>query len=90
MSFRTPYIAVNFKVKPEILIELFSVSTPVGHSIIARQLYRNCPIIISQKVTLADLIELEMIDFDVILGIDCLHSCMPQLIVEIEFFIFSF
>ena len=29
----------------------------------------------SQKVTSADLVELEMVDFDVILGMGWLHSC---------------
>ncbi|KAH0709559.1 hypothetical protein KY284_010986 [Solanum tuberosum] len=41
----------------------------------ARRVYRNCPVIVSQKVTSADLVELEMVDFDVILGMDWLHSC---------------
>ncbi|WMV07858.1 hypothetical protein MTR67_001243, partial [Solanum verrucosum] len=61
--------------------EPFSVSTPVGDLVIARRVYRNCPISAFQKVTSADLVELEMIDelemvdFDIILGIDWLHSC---------------
>ena len=68
LSFVTPYIVVNFGVSPETLVEPFLVSTPVGIFIIARQVYRNCPIIISQKVTSVDLVELEMMDFDIILG----------------------
>ena len=48
--------------------EPISVSTPVGDPVIARQVYRNCPVIVSQKVTLADLVQLEMVDFDVIIG----------------------
>ena len=75
LSFVTPYIAVNFDVSPEILLEPFSVSTPVGDLVIARRVYRNCPVTVSQKVTSADLVELEMVDFDVILGMDWLHSC---------------
>ena len=51
------------------------MSTPVGVSIIVRKVYRNYPIIISQKVTLVDLVELGMMDFDVILDMDWLHSC---------------
>ena len=42
---------------------------------IARRAYRNCPVTLSQKVTFADLLELKMIDFDIILGMDWLHSC---------------
>ena len=75
LSFVTPYIAVQFSVSPETLSEPFSVSTPVGDPVIARRVYRNCPVTVSQKVTSADLVELEMVDFDVILGMDWLHSC---------------
>ncbi|KAH0655149.1 hypothetical protein KY290_030942 [Solanum tuberosum] len=67
--------AVNFKVSPKTLSEPFSVSTPVGDLVIARRVYRNCPVTVSQKATSADLVELEMVYFDVILGIDWLHSC---------------
>ncbi|KAH0636085.1 hypothetical protein KY290_036497 [Solanum tuberosum] len=75
LSFVTPYIAVQFSVSPETLSEPFSVSTPVGDPVIARRVYRNCRVTVSQKVTSADLVELEMVDFDVILGMDWLHSC---------------
>ena len=70
LSFITPYIAVTFGVSLKTLAELFSVSTPVGISIKARQVYRNYPVTISQKVTSIDLVELEMKDFDVILDMD--------------------
>ena len=56
-------------------LRTLSVSTPVGDQVIARRVYRNCPVIVSQNVTSADLVELEMVDFDVILGMDWLHSC---------------
>ncbi|KAH0729478.1 hypothetical protein KY289_000666 [Solanum tuberosum] len=75
LSFVTPYIAVKFSISPETLSEPFSVSTPVSDPVIARWVYRNCPITVSHKVTSADLVELEIVDFDVILGMDWLHSC---------------
>ena len=74
LYFVTTYIAIQFN-GPETLSEPFSVSTPVGDPIVARWVYRNFPINISHKVTSADLVELEMVDFDVILGMDWLHSC---------------
>ena len=49
-SFVTPYIVVKFSVSLETLSEPFSISTPVGDQVIARQLYRNCPVKVSQKV----------------------------------------
>ncbi|KAH0658156.1 hypothetical protein KY289_026904 [Solanum tuberosum] len=67
LSFVTPYIAMNFDVIPEQLSEPFSVPTPVGESILAERVYRDCPISVNHKSTMADLIELDMVDFDVIL-----------------------
>ncbi|KAG5570110.1 hypothetical protein H5410_059876 [Solanum commersonii] len=75
LSFVTPYVAMNFDVIPEQLSEPFSVSTPVGESILAERVYRDCPVSINHKSTMVDLIELDMVDFDVILGMDWLHAC---------------
>ncbi|KAH0672236.1 hypothetical protein KY284_023323 [Solanum tuberosum] len=74
LSFVSPLTVVKFNVSPETLSEPFSVSTPVGDPVIARRVYKNYPITVSQKVTSADLVELEMVDFDVIIGMDWLHS----------------
>ena len=74
LSFVTPYITVKFDVSPEILSEPFSVSTPVGYPVIARQVYKNCPVTVSLKATSTDLVELEMVEFDIILDMDWLHS----------------
>ncbi|KAH0773630.1 hypothetical protein KY290_010767 [Solanum tuberosum] len=74
LSFVTPLVAMKFEILPEELVEPFSVSTPVGDSVVAKRVYRSCPISLSHKVTLVDLIELDMLDFDVILGIDWLHA----------------
>ncbi|KAH0755813.1 hypothetical protein KY290_026083 [Solanum tuberosum] len=68
-------IAMNFDAIPEQISEPFSVSTPVGESILAERVYRDCPIFVNHKSTMTDLIELDMVDFDVILGMDWLHAC---------------
>ncbi|XP_070020618.1 uncharacterized protein [Nicotiana sylvestris] len=72
LSYVTPYIANKFGIEPEKLCEPFEVSTPVGESIIARCIYRGCPVKVHHRLTVADLVELEMLDFDVIMGMDCL------------------
>ncbi|XP_049348983.1 uncharacterized protein LOC125813541 [Solanum verrucosum] len=41
----------------------------------ARRVYRNCIVTVCDRDTLADLVELEMVDFDVIMGMDLLASC---------------
>ncbi|KAH0780669.1 hypothetical protein KY290_000267 [Solanum tuberosum] len=59
----------SFDVLPEQLLEPLSVSTPVGESILAERVYRDCSIFVNHKSTMADLVELDMVDFDVILAI---------------------
>ena len=51
LSFVTTCIAVEFSVSPETLSEPFSVFNLVDDPVIARWVYRNCPVIVSQKVT---------------------------------------
>ena len=75
LSFVTPYIAVLFNVCPETLSEPFLVSTLITDPVTARREYNFCPVTVSQKATSADLVELEIVDFDVILVMDWLHSC---------------
>ncbi|KAH0709023.1 hypothetical protein KY284_010450 [Solanum tuberosum] len=67
LSFVTPYVANKFNGIPEKLCEPLCVSTPVGESILAERVYRDCVISINHKDTMADLVELDMVDFDVIL-----------------------
>src|SRR5688572_26991763 len=74
LSFVTPFVANRFEVVPEMLLEPYLVSNPVGESIVARKVYKQCPIFIMHKMVPCDLIELDMIDFDVILGVDWLHA----------------
>ena len=65
---------MRFSVKPELLKDPFHVSTPVGESVIAKIVYRKCPISVFHKTIPCDLVELEMVDFDVILGMDWLYD----------------
>ena len=63
----------------EKLCEPFCVSTRVGESILAEKVYRDCPISINNKSNINDLIELDMVDFDVIIGMDRLHACYESI-----------
>ena len=71
LYFETFKVAMNFNVLPDVLIESFSIITLVGDSVVANRFYRSCPILLlPNKVTLVDLVELDMVEFDVILGMD--------------------
>ena len=73
-DFVTLYVANKFEVLSEKLYEPFCVSTPVRECILADRLYHDCPISINHKKIMVDLVELDMIDFAVILGMDWLHA----------------
>ncbi|KAG5581339.1 hypothetical protein H5410_051966 [Solanum commersonii] len=47
---------------------------PIGESVLAERVYRDCSISINHKSTMADLMELYMVDFDVILGMGWLNA----------------
>ncbi|XP_075110082.1 uncharacterized protein LOC142181216 [Nicotiana tabacum] len=78
-SYVTPYFAINLGLEPEQLSESFLVSTPVGESVKVTRVYRGCIVSVQGRNTKADLIELEMVDFDVIMGMDWLSSCYAML-----------
>ena len=46
------------------------VSTPLGENVRTDRAYKDCPIVVSGKTMCANLIELPMHDFDIILGMD--------------------
>ncbi|XP_070043128.1 uncharacterized protein [Nicotiana tomentosiformis] len=48
------------------------LSTPVGDSVVVDRIYRSCVVIFYGYETRADLLLLDMTDFEVILGMDCL------------------
>ncbi|XP_070006791.1 uncharacterized protein [Nicotiana sylvestris] len=79
LSYVTPFIVSSFGVEPKQLHESFPVSTPVGDSITAARVYRNCVVTVCGRATTANLIELGMVDFDVIMGMDWLYSCFAKL-----------
>ncbi|XP_070019689.1 uncharacterized protein LOC142178576 [Nicotiana tabacum] len=52
-----------------------TVSTPVGESLLAEYVYRACHIRVEGRDTLVDLIVLDMINFDMLIGTKWLSSC---------------
>ena len=70
LSFVTPFVARKFNVLPDVLIEPFSVYTPMGDFVVAKRVYRKCHVMLPNRVNLADSVELDMFDLDIILGMD--------------------
>lgn len=70
LCFVTPYVAINFYIILEQLSEPFSVSTLLEEFNLAERVYYDCAISINNKNTMVDLVELNMVYLDVILGMD--------------------
>lgn len=70
LSFLTPLVAKKFDLFFDALAETFSVTTLAGDSVVVRRVFKSFPISYPNRVSLVDLIELDMIDFNVILGMN--------------------
>ena len=71
----TPFIDGNFKRTLKLLVKPFEVSTLISESIIARRVYRNCIVTICDRNTLDEHVELDVVDLDIVMGMDWLASC---------------
>ncbi|XP_075104881.1 uncharacterized protein LOC142178958 [Nicotiana tabacum] len=49
------------------------VTSPLGHQAVVNRIYRDCPFMIQNLVFPVDLLEMPFRDYDVIVGMDCLH-----------------
>lgn len=74
-SYVSPMFAKNFTKERIDLERPFLVATPTGETILVRDGYRSCNVAVGELETVADLMLLDMTDFDVILGMDWLASC---------------
>ncbi|MDV3186335.1 MAG: hypothetical protein Q8850_02585 [Candidatus Phytoplasma australasiaticum] len=77
LSFISPLVAYTIAIESE-PIEPCEVATPIGESIMVSKVYRNCPVSVGDHRTQADLVELDMTEFDVIMGMDWLASCYAK------------
>ncbi|XP_070049548.1 uncharacterized protein [Nicotiana tomentosiformis] len=78
-SYITPFIAGKLDMRSELLPQPVEVSMPVGDSIVANHVYRDCTVLINDRPTSVDLVELVMLDFDVIMGMDWLAACYANI-----------
>ncbi|KAD2805507.1 hypothetical protein E3N88_38884 [Mikania micrantha] len=60
------------RIAPSLLDHTLCISTHTGESIVITHIYKDCPITIDTIVRKADLLPMQMGDFDIILGMDWL------------------
>lgn len=70
----TPYVTMRFDILPDMLLYHSSSSSFIVTSIVGKRVDTKCPSL-WHRVTLVELVELNMLDFDVILCMDWLYSC---------------
>ncbi|XP_075096500.1 uncharacterized protein LOC107804935 [Nicotiana tabacum] len=71
-SYVSSYFAAYLVMPSDSLSILVYVSTPVGDSIVVDRVHRSCIVVFGGLKTRVDLLLLDMVDFDVILGMDWL------------------
>ncbi|WMV41214.1 hypothetical protein MTR67_034599 [Solanum verrucosum] len=64
---------------PDVVIDHFSIFTPVGESSVAKRAYQKCLVSLSHRVIHIDHVDLDMLDFDIILGTDWMPSCFASI-----------
>ena len=74
LAFFGPIVAKKIDIFPDILNEPFTVTTPVGESIVAKRVYRKSLIMLPNRVTHVELLQLDMFDYDVFFVMDWLHA----------------
>lgn len=74
----------------ESLDQPFILSTPVGKSIVSWRVYRGCTTEINNSQTSVYLLELEMVDFNIIMAMDWLASCYSNGEYRTKIVIFHF
>ena len=90
LSFLTSLLALTFEILPEVMHDPTLDSTSLGENVRIDWVYKDCLIFVCGKTICAELIELPMHDFDVILGMDSLYSfyaCMDCRIRVVRFHI---
>lgn len=73
MYFVTTYDSIKFNMSLKVLLDPYWC-IPIGESILAKKVYKICPVSVFYKAFPYDLVELGITNFDVILCIDFFHA----------------
>ena len=66
----TSYVSIYFGFDPKCIPDPFSVSILAGESIMSKRVYRGCVMSVYCRETLVDLLELDILYFYMIFGMD--------------------
>ncbi|XP_075481237.1 uncharacterized protein LOC142521950 [Primulina tabacum] len=69
-SFISKRFTKKLGLTPELLVEPFRVATPTSKTVETHRVHRKCKICINEHLFQAELIQLNMVEFDIILGMD--------------------
>lgn len=90
MLYVTPFVARKFEVEPKKLGKPFLESTLIAESVITKHVYQGFTVVIYHSDTTTNQIELEMVGFNVIMGMDSLSSCYATLNCRLKIVRFHF
>nr|GEU41945.1 putative reverse transcriptase domain-containing protein [Tanacetum cinerariifolium] len=76
-------------VPPTLLNYTLSISTPMRSQVVINREYHNCPLQVDDKIRSANLFSLDMYDFDIILGMDCLINHRATIVCHTKSVIFG-
>ena len=73
-SFVSPFFALCLDMRFDVLNSSLTVLTPIGEVYLINRFLSGCGVCIEDAILLVDLVELEILEFDVILGMDWLSA----------------
>ncbi|KAL4376309.1 hypothetical protein GQ457_02G020130 [Hibiscus cannabinus] len=71
-SYISRTVSQNLPIPSETTENALTVMSPVGQSVLVNKVFRRCPLMVQDEIFLADLMELPLEEFDLILGMDWL------------------
>ncbi|XP_073016426.1 uncharacterized protein [Primulina eburnea] len=71
-SFISKRFTKKLGLTPELIVEPFRVATPTSKTVETHRVHRKCKICINENLFQSELIQLNMVEFDIILGMDWL------------------
>ncbi len=66
--------STNFVPVSELSGPVHPIPVPLPAIVVAKKVYRNCPIMFPNRVTYVELLKVDMVSFDIVMGMDWMHA----------------